>query len=242
MDFVEWQKVNFEKFQCLDFLGFHIFQWGNILETDRLQEIWTQIGLACQKYAENLKIPLKILDLGGGLGIAYHSTNSKTPSIQWSRIADILKTLKSRFSLNEIWMELGRFAVGSCGVYVTEVVDRKTVRGRKLLVTQGGIQHMARPALVRQSFPCTLLRVSDSPLTEYQVHGPLCTSLDQLGHFTLPSDIEVGDRLIFTQTGAYGFTESMPYFLCHEGAAEGIILNQKIEVVRTAMSPEAWLR
>ena len=55
-------------------------------------------------------------------------------------------------------MELGRFAVGECGYYFSKIIDRKTVRGKEILVLNGGINHIARPALVNQFFPCHSLK------------------------------------------------------------------------------------
>ena len=38
-------------------------------------------------------------------------------------------------------MELGRYVVGECGIYVTRVVDRKESRGKTFLVVDGGLHH-----------------------------------------------------------------------------------------------------
>ena len=73
------------------------------------------------------------------------------------------------------------------------------------------------------------------------MHGPLCTSLDKLGTLALPSDIQVDDMLIFSQCGAYGFTESMPFFLCHELPAEVIVSQGTVEVIRPALPAASYL-
>ena len=69
-----------------------------------------------------------------------------------------------------------RYAVGSCGYYFAKVVDRKTVRGKEVIVLNGGINHMARPALTGQFFPCELVsQVNGESNREkkqsYQIHG-----------------------------------------------------------------------
>jgi diaminopimelate decarboxylase len=74
------------------------------------------------------------------------------------------------------------------------------------------------------------------------VHGPLCTALDSLGEFSLAADINETDWLIFSQCGAYGFTESMPYFLCHELPAEYTVKQGQISCVRRAESADYYLR
>ncbi|HNO12346.1 MAG TPA: PLP-dependent decarboxylase, partial [bacterium] len=51
-----------------------------------------------------------------------------------------------------------------------------------------------------------------------------------------------GDWLVFRQCGAYGFTESKPYFLCHDIPAEIIIENNQYAVVRESVPAENWLK
>ena len=74
-----------------------------------------------------------------------------------------------------------------------------------------------------------------------EVHGPLCTSVDHLGSVDLPESTESGDYLAFTQTGAYGFTESMPFFLCHTLPAEIIYTKGQVQVVHEAKQASQWL-
>jgi diaminopimelate decarboxylase len=108
---------------------------------------------------------------------------------------------------------------------------------------EGGINHLARPALTGSPFPATLVRQSAAALerTHYQVHGPLCTALDQLGSYWLPSDIKPGDWLAFHQAGAYGMTESMPFFLCHPMPAEVIMYRQQLMTPRTLKTSADWM-
>lgn len=234
----EWLKLEKSKISSLDIAGFHVFQWGNILEVDRLKKIWWKIAEECQELSKKLNVPLDILDLGGGLGIPYTEEEN---CVSWKEVNTVLTEVKESFSLKNIWMELGRYAVGEYGMYFTQVIDRKSVRGRELLVTDGGINHIARPALTGQAFPCELFRKSKAGLSKYYVHGPLCTGLDKLGDFDLPDDIGPGDWLCFKQAGAYGFTESMPYFLCHNLPAEVVIYKGDMMAPRPIRQSAEWL-
>ena len=40
---------------------------------------------------------------------------------------------------------------------------------------------------------------------------------------------------------AYGFTESMPFFLCHETAAEYVFINDEMTEARAAQSADWYL-
>ena len=238
LDAKEWKKLDFSKCEFLDFQGFHVFQWGNILDLSKLENIWTKTIVELQNLSSEMNIPMKVIDLGGGLGIPYKSED--TP-IDFKDVNSLLTKLKSKYSLDIIWMELGRYCTGPYGHYLSQVIDRKTVRGKELLVLDGGINHIARPALTNQSFPCELFRESDAKKTQFTVHGPLCTALDKLGTFDLPSDINEGDWLVFSQAGAYGFTEAMPFFLCHNLPAEVVLYNGDMMTPRTIKSSSDWL-
>jgi diaminopimelate decarboxylase len=236
LDSQEWQKINIEDYPHINIKGIHIFQWGNILETDRLETIWRRCIEEAQSLAHSLDLRLEIIDLGGGLGVPY---KDETP-LNFKEVHQLLVSLKEEYQLEKIWMELGRFAVAECGQYLTKVLDKKTVRGRDILVVEGGINHIARPALTNEAFPCISFRKS-SASKEYHVHGPLCTSLDFLGAHELPTDIQIGDWIVFNQSGAYGFTESMPYFLCHGLPGEVIKYRDDLMIPRPPKTSYEWM-
>ncbi len=152
---------------------------------------------------------------------------------------DNLAKIKEQAGVKELWLELGRYAVAECGYYVAPIVDQKTNLGSEQLILSGGINHLLRPAITDQPFPAVLARESEQKAIKFDVHGPLCTSMDKLGEFNLPSDTSVDDFLIFGLCGAYGFTESMPFFLCHEIAAEFVYNNGNISTIREEQ-PATW--
>ncbi len=232
----EWQTINVTDFPALNINGLHIFQWGNMLSNERMFELWSQMVTPLLTLAENLAMNLEVLDLGGGLGVDYLQTGQ---GLSWSTIIADLATIKARAGVNELWLELGRYAVADMGYYVTAVVDRKQNFQQQQLVLAGGINHLIRPAITEQPFPVAMLRESVASPEYFDLHGPLCTSLDKLGTLAIASDVDVDDQLIFGLAGAYGFTESMPFFLCHPVAAEYVLQHGKIERVR-ATEPASW--
>lgn len=233
-----WLAMDCAKTSNLDIIGFHVFQWGNLMEIDRLKKIWWHIGQTLTNLSNKMNIPLKVIDLGGGLGVPY---NFSDEMLDFNQVNQLLRDFKKDFQPEKIWMELGRYTVASCGTYFTQIIDRKSVRGKEILVTDGGINHMARPALTGQAFPCSLFRESTTANSSFQVHGPLCTALDALGSFELPNDTGPGDWLAFSMAGAYGFTEAMPFFLCHNLPAEVTYYNGDLMTPRPVRSSSDWL-
>ncbi|TQF72858.1 PLP-dependent decarboxylase [Pseudoalteromonas luteoviolacea] len=234
-----WSTLCLSDYPNLDFAGLHIFQWGNLLDADKLASLWQQMVTPLVALSKQLNMTLRILDLGGGLGIPYDS--EQTP-IDWQAILTSLAQFKTEANIDELWMELGRYAVGECGFYANPVIEQKQNYGTNQLIMAGGINHLLRPAVTDQAFPASCLRDSQADMVSFSLHGPLCTALDSLGEHQLPTDINEDDWLIFSQCGAYGFTESMPYFLCHALPAEYIYQAGQVQCVRSSMTPQEYLR
>ena len=234
----EWQKVKAHDYPGLDICGLHIFQWGNMLCNEKMFSLWSQMVPPLCQLASDIGMELQVLDLGGGLGIDYLQQNK---TLSWPKIIDDLARIKHQSGVEELWLELGRYAVAECGYYVTSVVDRKTNFDTEQLVLAAGINHLLRPAITEQPFPATLLRKSDQAEQRFDLHGPLCTSMDKLGQMPLPADVCIGDLLVFGLCGAYGFTESMPFFLCHEIAAEYVYSQGQLTQVRAAQAASWYL-
>lgn len=234
----EWQNIKVSDYPELNICGLHIFQWGNMLSNEKMYSLWGQMVKPLTELANDIGMELKILDLGGGLGIDYLGEGK---TLAWQQIISDLADIKAKVGVDELWLELGRFAVAECGYYVVPVIDKKTNYGQEQLVLAAGINHLIRPAITDQPFPVTLLRQSNEPSQNFDLHGPLCTSMDKLGHLSLPEDVKVGDELVFGYCGAYGFTESMPFFLCHQLAAEYVIQENKLVEVRPAKPASSYL-
>jgi diaminopimelate decarboxylase len=234
----EWQNVQVSDYPNLDICGLHIFQWGNMLSNEKMYSLWGQMVAPLTNLANDIGMELKVLDLGGGLGIDYLNEGKQ---LSWQQIIADLADIKAQAGVEELWLELGRFAVAECGYYVVPVVDRKMKYDQEQLKLAQGINHIIRPAITDQPFPVTLLRYSTAEPEKFDLHGPLCTSMDKLGHLTLPNDVAVDDKLVFGYCGAYGFTESMPFFLCHQLAAEYVFQDGKLVEIRPAQPATSYL-
>lgn len=242
----EWQSIQVSDYPDLNICGLHIFQWGNMLSNEKMYSLWGQMVAPLTKLAADIGMELKILDLGGGLGVDYlgkgiGKRQGDNNTLSWQQIITDLADIKAQAGVEELWLELGRFAVAECGYYVVPVVDRKMNYDQEQLVLAAGINHIIRPAITDQPFPVTLLRQSNEQTQHFDIHGPLCTSMDKLGHLSLPKDVNVGDELVFGYCGAYGFTESMPFFLCHQLAAEYVIQHGELIEVRAAQAASTYL-
>jgi len=228
----------------LDLLGIHSFGASNVLDADRLIEHATETVEATSRLAANIGASLRLVDIGGGLGIPYEVGERPLDLQRFGRgLGRLVATMGADPWLAgaRVLLEPGRFLVGPAGTYLTRVIDRKRVAGSTVVVVDGGIHHLVRPALVGQPHRIVGVAATGAGLESVTVAGPLCTGLDILGQrIRLPAPA-VGDLLGVLDVGAYGFTESMPLFLSHPTPAEVAIRRGEVALIRPPLDPGSWL-
>ncbi|MBF0612153.1 MAG: diaminopimelate decarboxylase [Magnetococcales bacterium] len=155
-------------------------------------------------------IPIRYLDLGGGLGIPYGQEESKIPPHPSLYAGALLQELQG--SDLTLILEPGRVIVGNAGIFVVRVEYIKEGEEKNFIVTDGGMNDMMRPALYDAYH--TILPVqrhfSDDEMVA-DVVGPICESSDFFARERLLPRFEEGDLLAVRSTGAYGFTMSSNY-------------------------------
>ena len=79
-------------------------------------------------------------------------TRSRSTWSGWGRVDRDRRGLAGGPVLRDarLLLEPGRFLVGPAGAYLARVVDRKTVDGSTVVILDGGVHHVLRPALVGQ--------------------------------------------------------------------------------------------
>jgi diaminopimelate decarboxylase len=225
-----------------ELLGLHAFGASNVRDADQLAGHVRWLAARAEELATRHRLRFGSLDAGGGLGIPYADDG---PPLDLERlgsaITDELATWGRRSGLEttRLVLEPGRFLVGPAGAYLTRVVRTKRRDGRAMAITDGGIHHVLRPALVGD--PHRIVAVGAAARrdasTPSAVVGPLCTGIDQLsGAVELP-DPRTGDLLAVLDVGAYGFTESMPLFLSHPIPAEVVVARGTARVARLRQEP-----
>jgi diaminopimelate decarboxylase len=73
------------------------------------------------------------------------------------------------------------------------------------------------------------------------IAGPLCSGLDVLAAQAVMPLPEVGRLVAVLDVGAYGYTESMPFFLSHPVPAEVAIKDGQAQLIRPRIEPRTWL-
>jgi len=210
--------------------GFHLHAASNNLDADAHASFVTDSVAWCTRQAARHRIDLDVIDVGGGIGVAYTGGDG----FDLPRFAEELGTAIQRLPPGvRLIFELGRFLVAGAGWYAAEVIDLKCTHGRYFAVLRGGTHHFRLPAAWGYSHPFAVLPVEGwrYPFVRPQVQavcvdvvGELCTPRDVLARQVWVERLRVGDILVFPLAGAYGWEISHHDFLSHPHPVQ-LVLN-----------------
>jgi diaminopimelate decarboxylase len=213
-----------------DWRGFHIFAGSQALDPQALIDAQTATVALAAELADSIGATPPLVNLGGGFGIP-HFHGEQPLDIERVGMA-LTETLAARPDIlhdTSFAIELGRWLVGECGVYLTRIVDRKVSHGKTFLVTDGGMQHQLAASgnfgqLVRRNYPVAIAsRFAAPPQEEVTIVGCLCTPLDRLGDDVMMPRADVGDLVAVFLAGAYGLSASPQAFLAQQPAREMVV-------------------
>lgn len=213
-----------------DWRGFHIFAGSQALDSDAIAATQAATVALAGRLANAVGATPPLVNLGGGLGIPYFA-GDKTVDIAavGAQLGEALDARAASLRGSRFAIELGRWLVGECGVYLMRVIDRKISRGETFVITDGGLHHQLAASgnfgtVVRRNYPIAVASRFDATLTEtVNVCGCLCTPLDRLGDAVALPHADVGDVIALFMAGAYGATASPAAFLGHGPAHEVVI-------------------
>jgi diaminopimelate decarboxylase len=234
----------------LELLGVHEFGASNVVDAGALASHFEASVRTARDLATAAGFPLRLVDAGGGLGVPYEAHEQ---SLDLGAVGARLASLAERMAGDpvtasaRVLLEPGRFLVASSGAYVARVIDRKLVRGHHVVILDGGIHHVLRPVLVGQEHRVRVLTgngtstAAASQRVPVTIAGPLCSGLDVFSQAAVMPLPDPGDLVAVLDVGAYGATESMPFFLSHPLPPEIALRGGTAWVSRRRVEPETWL-
>lgn len=210
--------------------GFHIFAGSQALDAEAIADTQAQTIALAGKLSDAAGASPALVNIGGGLGVPYFPGDSAVDiALVGERLAASLDARASSLAETIFAMELGRYLVAECGVYLTRIVDRKVSHGEPFLVTDGGLHHQLAASgnfgtVIRRNYPIAIAGKFDRVAEEVaHVVGCLCTPLDRLGDAVLLPRADVGDLIALFMAGAYGASASPSAFLGHPAAGEIVL-------------------
>lgn len=173
----------------------------------------------------NFNQDITMISAGGGLSIPY---KDKEKAVNVSNYFNLWNEARKKISQHfghEIKLEIepGRFLVAECGLLIAQVKITKYVGKYYFILIDVGFNDLVRPAMYSSYHHITVISYNDR-LVDYKntipsiIAGPLCESGDvftqikngKIKSRNLPK-VNVGDYIVFHDTGAYGASMSSNY-------------------------------
>ena len=222
-----------QKMQHLVLNGFHIYSGTQCLRGDSIIENYKIFIDIFRRFSNAHNIYPKKLIFGSGLGIPYHENDQPLNLVDIAeQVNPALDELRreQRFIQTDFILEMGRYLIGEAGFYLTRVINKKRSRGTDICICDGGMNHHLAAcghlgSVIHRNYQMFKVTNVDNnaPLQPYNLVGPLCTSIDQLGHGIKFPNLEIGDVIAIRSSGAYGLTASPTHFISHGPPKEIIV-------------------
>ncbi|MCR5709001.1 MAG: diaminopimelate decarboxylase [Bacteroidales bacterium] len=192
----------------VELIGLHVHVGSQITELP-------VFALTCRRVEELQQwfiqhdIPIRNLNLGGGLGIDYKNPAEHPVASFEEYFETIHRNLVVRPG-QQVHFEPGRALVAQCGHLISRVLYVKVGREKKFAILDAGMNDLIRPALYQAWHDIENL-TSKGRRMRYDVVGPVCESSDCWGQKRMLNTCRRGDIVAIHSAGAYGQVMAMRY-------------------------------
>lgn len=129
----------------LDFIGIHFHIGSQITSLDVFKSLCVKVNEIHFWFAEH-GFELKVLNVGGGLGVDYHQPD-ENPIVDFESYFKIFHQFLDRKPWQEVHFELGRALVAQCGSLISRVLYVKNGLKKNFVILDAGMTELMRPAL-----------------------------------------------------------------------------------------------
>lgn len=219
---------NLKNYKRIKLVGLHAHIGSQIFDLepylDTVDVMMNLVKVINEKYS----IDLKEIDLGGGIGVYYTKEDSPMP------IKDFCSSIVKRaeetctklgMQVPMLILEPGRSIVANAGSTLYTIGSIKDIKDVRVYVSvDGGMTDNVRPSLYHAGYECSIVnKVNNKTVNKVTIAGKCCESGDILIADTDIMDIESGDILITTSTGAYGYSMASNYNKIPRSAVVSVI-------------------
>jgi diaminopimelate decarboxylase len=215
----------------LELVGLHAHIGSQIFELEPYK-------LAIRALGELAGDWCKVVNVGGGLGIAY-AAEDEPPSIDAYVDVKVRGVAEVFGEGVRILVEPGRSLVGNAGLTAYRVGTVKEIPGvRTYVAVDGGMSDNLRPMLYGARYEALIAdRAAADAASPATIAGMHCESGDIIVRDALLADPAVGDVLVTPATGAYGYAMASnyngvprpPVVFCRDGEAQVVVRRETYE-------------
>ncbi|NEU07152.1 diaminopimelate decarboxylase [Flavihumibacter sp. R14] len=195
----------------IELTGIHFHVGSQITNLDVFKSLCVKVNEIHEWFSERGFV-LKVLNVGGGLGVDYHNPDSSAV-VDFKKYFEIFDRFLERKPGQEVHFELGRALVAASGSLISRVLYVKNGLKKNFIILDAGMTELMRPALYQAYHKIDNLSSNTDGLVKYDVVGPICESTDCFGkEVELPATSR-GDLMAIRTAGAYGEVMASGYNL-----------------------------
>ncbi|WP_256013788.1 diaminopimelate decarboxylase [Desertivirga xinjiangensis] len=192
-------------------IGIHFHIGSQITNLSVFKSLCVKVN-EIHRWFEERGHSIKILNVGGGLGIDYHQPDEK-PVADFEEYFRIFDQFLERKAGQEVHFELGRALVAHSGTLISRVLYVKNGIKKHFLVLDAGMTELMRPALYQAYHKIENISRVEGDVVKYDIVGPICESTDCFGkEVEMPQSFR-GDMIAIRSAGAYGEVMASKYNL-----------------------------
>lgn len=216
-----------DQYEYIEFRGIQCYSGTQKKNIAHIEKEIDWLDGICDNLKETYGFEVKEFEYGPGLPISYFEPD--TDNENYEMLEQFSKKLNEIREKYLIILEMGRYLVATCGIYLSRIADLKTNKCQNYCIIDGGINHvnyygqtmaMKFPKtdvvpVNGESFDATeenALHETEQALA-WTICGSLCTVADVLIKNLPIVNAQIGDLLIFYNIGAYSVTEGIYLFL-----------------------------
>lgn len=182
---------NEELFENLTGIGFH-----SNCDSEDFEQLLATVSFLDSQLGDILH-KIDWINLGGGY--LFESSGSLDELIESVGI------LKSKYDL-EVFIEPGAGIVRSCGYLVSSVIDIFVSDGKQIAVLDTTVNHI--PEVFEYQYCHDIASDKEGGEYEYILAGASCLSGDVFGEYAFENKLELGNRIVFVDAGAYSLVKA----------------------------------
>lgn len=197
----------------LEFVGIHFHVGSQITDMNVFKSLCVKVN-EMQQWFEERGVAIKVLNVGGGLGVDYHHPDQNVV-VDFESYFKIFNDFLDVKPHQEVHFELGRALVAQSASLITRVLYLKHGIKKNFAIVDAGMTELMRPALYQAYHK--IENISDlafsKELKSYDVVGPICESSDCFAKEIELPELSRGDLLAIRTAGAYGEVMASAYNL-----------------------------
>ncbi|MFC3197419.1 diaminopimelate decarboxylase [Parapedobacter deserti] len=203
--------------QHIELIGIHFHIGSQITDLNVFKSLCVKVN-ELNNWFDDRGFRLRVLNVGGGLGVDYHHPDT-APIPDFQSYFAVFAEFLERKPGQDVHFELGRALVSQSGSLVSRVLYVKNGIKKDFLILDAGMTELMRPALYQAYHKIENLTAAYSNSTvqvHYDVVGPICESSDCFGKEVLLPQSKRGDLIAIRTAGAYGEVMASRYNLRDE--------------------------